>query len=390
MAKEVEHIYNIGDKVDNLIIMEQLRLPRKNGNRISMCKMYKYKCSICTYEGLKAESTLKRNVGCPCCNNNVVVPHINSIMAHKEYHWMIDYFQGGVEEAKLYHPTSTKKVVLKCPYCNTVKEHPMVLNDFRRRQSIGCKCSDGVSYPEKVGRSLFPLLDNDCIYQYRPQWGEGKLYDFYLPNYDMIIELHGGQHYEPRGYMVNIDIKKNDTLKKTLAKENGVTHYYEIDCRNSTFNWIVENIMSIKELDFSSIDMVQIFKDSEKNIVKEVCDFRRINPKISVKEMCERFGLSTHAIQTYLKKGSELGWCDYNLKEVANEQRGEFFRANNPNPPKSVVVFKNGVRIKEYSSLAECEQKSEEDFGVRFNKSHISQVCNQTRKTHRGYTFKYK
>ena len=100
---------------------------------------------------------------------------------------------------------------------------------YNRANYNGTK-GDGISYPEKVGRVLFPLVDNNCKYQYSPKWANGKKYDFYLPKYNMIIELHGSQHYKARGFME--DQVENDTYKRDLAKDNGITTYYEINNAN--------------------------------------------------------------------------------------------------------------------------------------------------------------
>lgn len=390
MAKEISHIYNVGDVVGNLEIAQQLRSPRQNGKRISMHKAYAYKCLECSHDGTKAETTIKNNHGCPCCDNKVIIPHVNSIVAKEETHWMVDYFQGGYDEAKLYSYSSDKKVYFKCPDCGTIKDKPMSISSLYRRKGISCICSDSISYPEKVGIVIFHLMDNDCVYQYKPTWGQGKIYDFYLPNYNMIIELHGEQHYNPRGYMIDTPIKENDIFKKKLAKFNGVEFYHEVDCRYSSFNWIVENILKIKELDFSKINMKKVFENAEKNMVKEVCNYKKLNSKVTTKELCDTFCLSSYAIHTYLRKGSELGWCDYDLQENNREKKSMLFKTKNPNPPKRVLVLKDEEIVGEYDSLAQCVEMSQHDFGVKFSQSHISHVCNKLRKTHKGYTFKYK
>ena len=111
---------------------------------------------------------------------------------------------------------------------------------YTRANYNGIK-GDGISYPEKIGKALFPLVDDTCKYQYSPKWANGKQYDFYLPKYNMIIELHGSQHYKARGFME--DQTDNDTYKRNLASENGIIKYYEVDCRKSVFSFIKDNIM---------------------------------------------------------------------------------------------------------------------------------------------------
>lgn len=247
---------------------------------------------------------------------------------------------------------------------------------------------DGVSYPEKVGKVLFPIVDSDCKYQYSPKWANGKKYDFYLPKYDMIVELHGVQHYKVRSFMG--DQTENDAYKRSLAKENGITFYYEIDCRKSIFSFIKNNIVQINEIDWSQIDWEFVANEAERDIVKIVCKHKRENPDVTIRELSELFNVSTHAIRTYVEKGSDLGWCDYNFKELLYQKNGERLKGEgNPNPSKTVLAYKDGTMVGRYSSLEECCDPKLNGLGIKFNKSDVSRVCNGKRKHSKGYTFKY-
>jgi hypothetical protein len=79
---------------------------------------------------------------------------------------MIKYFQGGYDEAKLYTVGSHKEFYPICPDCNRVKNKPMMIKTLYRTNSIGCICSDKLSYPEKFIFELLKQLDIDYIYQY--------------------------------------------------------------------------------------------------------------------------------------------------------------------------------------------------------------------------------
>lgn len=249
---------------------------------------------------------------------------------------------------------------------------------------------DGISYPEKVGRLVFPVLDEDCVYQYRPHWSGGKIYDFYLPNLNMIVELHGSQHYDPRGFMKSQ--RDNDRKKRELAITNGVKHYYEIDCRHSKFNWIKDHIMTTKEIEWESIkiDWAFVCSESEKDLVKELCEYKKQNPDANILELSSIFDVSTHAVRTYVEKGAELGWCTYNFKELQYESNSDRFKGKgNPNPSKTVEVYRDGILLGRYDSLGECCSSEINGLGIDFQKSKVSNVCTGKRKHHKGYTFKY-
>ena len=67
------------------------------------------------------ETDILQNHGCPvCCRNpQIVVKGINDIPTTAP--WMIPYFQGGYEEAKLYTFSSSYKINPICPDCGNIK-----------------------------------------------------------------------------------------------------------------------------------------------------------------------------------------------------------------------------------------------------------------------------
>ena len=151
----------------------------------------------------------------------------------------------------------------------------------------------------------------------------------------MIIELHGSQHYKARGFME--DQTDNDTYKRNLASENGIIKYYEVDCRKSVFSFIKDNIMLIEDIDWSNINWDTVSEKAELDIVKAMCDYKREHPEASIGELSELFEVSTHAVRTYIEKGSDLGWCDYNFRELQYKTSSERYKGKgNPNPSKTI------------------------------------------------------
>lgn len=248
---------------------------------------------------------------------------------------------------------------------------------------------DCISYSEKVGRLLFPMVDSGCKYQYKPEWSNGKVYDFYLPKYNMIIELHGEQHYNPRGFMT--DQTHNDALKENMARDNGIELYYQVDCRLSTRDHVQANLLKIKEIEWGNIEWDGLFEQAELDLVKLVCDYKAEHDEANILELSEIFGLSTHAIRTYVAKGASLGWCNYNFRELQYKVNSDKYKGvGNPNPSKVVIAYKDGVEVGEYQTLEECCNPEVNGLGITFQKSKVSNVCTGQRKTHKGHTFKYK
>lgn len=125
-----------------------------------------------------------------------------------------------------------KSYLCKCLECNNIYE---IREDNLINNKHGCKkCSKGVSYGEKVMMKILDTLNISYIYDKTTEWSNNKRYDFYIPEYSLIIEIHGLQHYkEITGlkYRTLQEEKENDRIKKELAKNNNITHYVEIDYR---------------------------------------------------------------------------------------------------------------------------------------------------------------
>ena len=293
--------------------------------------------------------------------------------------WMMDL---GVseEDAKKYTPYSNKKIKVKCPNCGKIKK--TTPNKIYERHSIACSCGDGISYPEKLMENLLIQLDIKYVRQYKTDWSQNKVYDFYLSDYNIIIETHGKQHYEESKCFPGKTLKeeeKNDKLKEELALKNGTKHYIVINCSESNLEYIKNNILDSrlsKLLDLSKIDWIKCGEYASSNLVKEVCDFYNKHLERSSYDLGKEFGMCDTTIRTYLNKGSKLGWCGYDGKE--EQQRNG--RRNGK--PVSQFTF-NSEFIKTYPSASEAERRT----GIKA--SNICVCCNGKQKTAGGFIWKY-
>jgi DNA-binding CsgD family transcriptional regulator len=142
-----------------------------------------------------------------------------------------------------------------------------------------------------------------------------KRYDFYVPLINAIIETHGSQHYDKKFKMDEKDlkeIKENDLLKKSIAVKNGISNYITIDCSKSelysTKNNILDSELS-KLLDLSNVNWLKCHEYACKNLVKEVCNLYQ--RKIKLVDIQDQLKISITTIINYLKQGNILGWCNY-------------------------------------------------------------------------------
>lgn len=381
--------YKFKDNKRDLIVVD--REYRRNPNNTHDLKWYKYKCNKCGWsEGWTTEGSLVKGVGCACCAGKVIIQGINDIPTTDS--WMVDYFQGGYDEAKQYSKRSSFKIKPICPNCKSVKDEFTTIASIYTNKTIGCKkCGSGISYPERVMYLILKQLCEDFKMQLSKttfEWCNKYKYDFYIPKSNVIIETHGIQHYKDCNWSKCEDVKENDRLKNKLAVDNGINEYIIIDCQKSELKWIKENIFKskLKDIfDLSIVDWDKINKESLNSLVNDVCTYKNNNDSLTIGEVADNFGLDKNTIRSYYKKGNELGLCDYN-KEYESKKGREKARKSKC---KSIDMFEDEKYIGRFESSYDIERKSLDLFGVKLFNTNITQVCKGIRKTYKGFTFKY-
>jgi len=269
----------------------------------------------------------KGSLDCDLCNTIFLThPHLISFFVNKD-------------DAHKYSFGSGEYALVKCPDCDyekTIKISNLVNHGF------GCnRCGDGVSIPEKVMINVLEQLFETFIIQLSKTtfgWCNNYRYDLYINRINGICECQGNQHYEEtRGKWGSLDdIQENDLNKEWLARENSINHYIILDCRKSELEWIKNSIMNSKLqklLNFKEedIDWLKVQEAGCRNLVKVACGLWNEGLK-SIVKIGENLSLSSGAIRNYLKKGTELGWCNYNPKEEICEKvicitTGEIFNS---------------------------------------------------------------
>ena len=386
--KTYEYRYCIGeiikDKKRDLTILEQIKIRYRNGK---ITRGYRCCCNKDGYKYDVSEYNLKKGRGCPICSNNKIMLGVNTIWDTDK--WVVDMGLISEEDAKKYTRGSRKRINMACPNCGHSK-NIAIYNIINNKANCCTVCGDGVSYPEKFMNSVLRQIKIEFETQKVFKWAKDKRYDFYIPNMNMIIETHGIQHYKESGFK-DINLKEeqeNDILKKELALKNGIKKYIIIDCRKSDKYFIKKNIENELNniFNLNNINWNECQEFALKSLVKEVCEYWNNKKEYeSASDLTKYFYLDRNTITGYLKKGSELGWCNYNAKE---ELRKRSMR-NNTKRRRRVAVYKDGKFIGEYLSVTELIERAKQDFGVKFNTANISAVCNGKQKTHKGYTFKY-
>jgi hypothetical protein len=367
--------YNIGDRIKDDKRDFVITKSRKYNDRLQ----YQYKCNICgydcsnVYKGGKYISSMwyytsqiSRGSSCSCCSRTVIAPEINSIYVLRKD--LLPFFKN-IEDAKKYTINSNVSVTFKCPDCGA--ERIMKLPDFIKKGFICPKCSDKISIGEKTIYCILDFLNVNFIKEASKKtlsWAGNYRYDFYLPDYNTIIEVHGKQHYSDNGF-ASIGGKtlqeeiKNDKKKFQLAMDNDVENYIIIDARKSELQYIKNSILSSKlngMFDLSFLDWNYILQKTINSLVKEICLTWKNNPTISMTEISQQFHLDKTTILKYLRIGNDLGWCKFDDLVSRTEHYDRPYKNDAMDKSTPILCTTNNIYFK---SICLCSKNSEELFG---------------------------
>lgn len=403
---------NIGDRLKNdtrdLTItnrkIEEKIYVKKNGEQYSKNEIYyQFVCNKCGYDSgeyyangvlhreywILQGNLINRKDNCPCCNRcpQITVSNINSIVSNKEKEWMIPYFQGGYDEAKMYTPFSRQKKFFICPHCNKIKDKKIGIDVLSLKGYLPCTCGNGLSYPNKYGFELFNNQLKEQIHtfirEYTPEWAKPYRYDFYFEkdNKKYICEFDGGLGHGKNLYKnSNLTIEdtiENDKKKDKLAEDKDI-QLIRIDTSISDSDYISSKILEseLKNIfDFSNVDFKSCDKFACGNLIKSVClDYE--NRTMNYSDLREKYGLSVSTIRKYIKHGKNIGWC-----------KRKYIKQGKPS--KKIKMFFDEDNYEIFRSANELEKISYKRFGIQLYKDCIRAVCKGKNKTYKGYRFEY-
>jgi DNA-directed RNA polymerase subunit RPC12/RpoP len=300
---------------------------RKNGHDIFCDDIYinnRTKISFYCSNGHTWKATpasILNGSGCPYCSNRMVLTGYNDIATTSPD---IFKFLKNQEDGYKYTRFSNKRIDFKCVLCGHIQNRK--INTVAHR-GFKCECcGSGISYPNKFGRALFDQLPIEKYRtEYCPDWGKPYVYDIYftLNNIEYIIELDGRQHVDTRnGFGIPLEEHRRiDDIKDRLAKENNV-YLIRIDCSKSECNYIKNNILMSKLnslFDLSLINWKLCDERAQNNLVKLTCDLWMSGIR-SFDELSKRLHLGNSTVRDYIKRGANIGWCDYDSKQWIYDQ----------------------------------------------------------------------
>lgn len=344
---------------------------------------YRYLCSICGKEGIGNTRLISQSKTiCPCLSRNRVIIGKNDIPTKAQ--WMIDYFQGGINEARLYTPDSSRYINPVCPFCGKVSNKQIQVSNIYRKHGFGCHCKDTISFPNKVMDGILRQLEVYYIAEYSPSYLKDtynrrvQRFDFYIPQQNLIIEMDGGIGHYGRNINPLYDVKQADKFKERMARKRGLT-LVRIDARDSTLDYIYPNIKNKLSayFNFDDIDYDKLIDYCHKNIIKLVCDAYMKNNKLSATDVAHDLNMKVSTVKKYLRIGSDLGWVSMHHNE--SERRKKISNSRRKKS-KRVVYTDNNGNITVYKDVFDAS---------KFTGTSISSIrnnlCGLSNKTRNGY-----
>lgn len=288
----------------------QINKKCKNGIGNHYIKEYEYCCNICSYKGWDTEEHILEGRGCACCASKKVTN--NNCIHFKRPD--IEIYLDKKSDAYLYTPGSHKYVLCQCPFCKSKKN--IQVKNLCKYGFICNECSDHISFSEKAMMYVLKSLNIDFITQlssYNFKWCGKYKYDFYLPDYNTIIEVHGCQHYLGGFGVPAEDIMKNDNNKMVLAKKY-VSNYIVIDSRLGTLDYFKDSLINnsfFKNFNLSKINWIDCLKFCNKSLLIDVCKYyeymKNNNKKTTVAEVSRVFKIKVSTGYNFIQTGKKLG-----------------------------------------------------------------------------------
>lgn len=258
----------------------------------------------------------RRILRCPACYHpkiREVDPEFAVMFVKKEY-------------PDKYTCMSHVKTDFYCPGCGRICRDKSIHTVYQRGY-VPCEaCGDGRSYGERIFSAILDDLDVEYIYQKRvDRDGARFFYDFELSGQQILIEIHGQQHYG-RGFAklggrTLEQEQKNDLLKEKIASEAG----YElivIDARESSVKYIRESIEKNEKLkqviDFQKINWKAVIKASSTKRDSEILNLLKEGEE--AQKIATRCKISIKSIPQFKRKFIEEGlWDGISEKEMQKE-----------------------------------------------------------------------
>jgi very-short-patch-repair endonuclease len=201
---------------------------------ISSNKKFWFNCNVCSHEYEQTPANKTRGSGCPFCSNKkLCIDKYCSFCLPKSCNVYSNIWSPkNNKKSEEVAISSNKKYLFDCHKCD--HNYEQTPNDKTRGK--GCPyCIN------KTERKVADYLKEQKI-KFKKEFkiDNKKRYDFYLPDFNLILEVDGDQHFRQVSNWKSCEYTiENDIQKMNTALENGfsVLRIYQPDIFNDIIDW---------------------------------------------------------------------------------------------------------------------------------------------------------
>ena len=182
-----------------------------------------YKCPVHDLQKMRI-SNLINGRGCPDCSIDTKSEKYR--LSPDEVEQRISVLGGKLLNKEDYANRSKRNLIIECAYCGTPFTTSLVL--FTQHGGQMCdNCKDAESIGERRIRNFLEL--NNILFEQEKWFSDCRdikplPFDFYLSDYNTVIEFDGKQHYE-QGHFTHSHLsytQAHDAIKNNYCKENNI------------------------------------------------------------------------------------------------------------------------------------------------------------------------
>ena len=197
--------------------------------------------------------------GCQKCGHNMTI-FSNEDFVKKA----IEIHGDKYDYSKSSYSKMIDKLIIICPFHGEFLQTPS--NHITHKQGCNLCINKTETKLYEIMKKIFPNL----ISQFKQEWCKKKKFlpfDFCIPEYKIIIELDGRQHFQQvKNWCSPEEQFENDKFKEECANNNGysVIRLLQEDVMNDTYDWVKELCDAIEEIKSSNeITNVYLSKNNE-------------------------------------------------------------------------------------------------------------------------------
>lgn len=292
--------FEVGEIVNETLKIEEVNLHEAGVSYLVSCMKYP---SAPPYR--KIQSDLLRGDGSSYVRGLRVCKE-NSLYTERPE--LVRYFSNK-EETKTISVSSNKRFQLQCPFCNYRKDYSV--SQLSQRGFLCNHCRSTSSFAERVMARLLTFLGTEYDAEYIFPKNPKKRYDFYIESRNIIIEMHGSQHYASTAegiYKERVEeIQENDRQKKVFCLKRGIK-YLEINSSISTLNFVLGNVEKsgllalLGKNKLQKEEFIKYFEHQESNFSLFMQCVQEYRSGVLPKKIAEKYNISSVTVYNYLKR----------------------------------------------------------------------------------------